>query len=281
VTFDNTVVQITNAGQSLQWNGSAVDFRWINTPAAIGGSAVPTTLFGNTTGVAEGGTFRGVDLSALTTSLYPVGLGFCKLLLDSCRIASGLSRAIVPTTNQSAADEIELVNCFDGTNILSERHTAAGDLTTDRSTTLVGGAQDDVGLFAHKLISSTRADMLTLTLDSFWLDVENALTGASRTATVEIISSGTLNTTDISLQLEYLGASGSSLASFTSSLPNALTASTALPASTATWNSPPATPVAQRLQVSFTPQQAGRLRGIVRLGRPGTTVWVNPQIAVT
>jgi hypothetical protein len=43
--------------------------------------------------------------------------------------------------------------------------------------------------------------------------------------------------------------------------------------------SPP--PVKQLLQVTFTPQVAGRLRGLVKLGKPSIPVWVNPQIAVT
>jgi hypothetical protein len=37
----------------------------------------------------------------------------------------------------------------------------------------------------------------------------------------------------------------------------------------------------QLLQVSFTPQRAGRVRGLVRLGKTSTTVWVNPQITIT
>jgi hypothetical protein len=57
---------------------------------------------------------------------------------------------------------------------------------------------------------------------------------------VEIFgASGVLNNTDISLQLEYLGTGGSSIATFASSLPNALTASSALPTSSATWNNSP------------------------------------------
>lgn len=48
-----------------------------------------------------------------------------------------------------------------------------------------------------------------------------------------------------------------------------------------TWNNPPTTPVKQHIQVSFTPQQAGRVRGIMRLGKASATVWVNPQIIVT
>jgi len=53
------------------------------------------------------------------------------------------------------------------------------------------------------------------------------------------VSSASLNNNDIRLVLEYLGTSGSSLASFTDTMPSALTTVAAVPTSTATWNSPP------------------------------------------
>ena len=46
----------------------------------------------------------------------------------------------------------------------------------------------------------------------FWLDVEQQAVGSSKTATVEIISSASLNNDEISLLLEYQGTAGSSLA---------------------------------------------------------------------
>jgi hypothetical protein len=118
-------------------------------------------------------------------------------------------------------------------------------------------------------------------LDSFWLDVNDTLIGTSRTATVELIASAALNNNDVTLSLEYEGTTGSSLASFSSSLASPLTATAALATSTATWNNPPATPVAQRLTVTFIQRTAGRLRARVSLGKPSTTLWINPQVAVT
>lgn len=281
LTLDNTVINFTGTGQSFNANNGNMEIEWINTPSALLGT-VPTALFTDSNSLVMLVAMRGVDVSALTTALLGGLTGaFTKLLLDSCKIASGVARTVSPTAGQSPASEIELVNCYDGTHFLSERHNAAGDLTTDRTTYMTGGAADDYGSFAHKLISSANADDFVLTLDTFWLDVENTLTGASHTATVELVSSGTLNINDLSMYLEYLGTSGSTLASFTNSFPNALTASSAIASSTASWNSPPSTPVYQHIQISFTPQEAGRLRGQLRLGKPSTTVWINPQIAVT
>ncbi len=285
--FDNTAVQFSHVSQSIgtSSSGPAHDLTWINTASPLAGSTFPTALF--TT--ASAGNFlsvvcRGVDFSSLTGTLLQGHSGGWqgKVLLDSCKIASGLTRyAANGGAGAGVVEEVELVNCYDGTNVLNERYTASGAVTTDRSTTLSGGAQDDVAAYSLKLVSSSRSDKSVFTLDSFWLDVENTLTGSSKTATVEIISSGSLNDNDISLLLEYMGTSGASVAGFVSSLPAVLATGSALPTSTVTWNNPPATPVKQKLQVTFTPQRAGRLRGLVRLGKASATCWINPQIAIT
>jgi pectin methylesterase-like acyl-CoA thioesterase len=114
------------------------------------------------------------------------------------------------------------------------------------------------------------------------MDVNYTTTGSAKTATVELISSATLNNDEISLELEYLGTASSSLASFANSLPvTVLTAASAVTTSTATWNSSPATPQKQKLQVTFTPRTAGRVRARVRLGKASTTVYVDPQVTIT
>src|SRR6185369_6855859 len=112
-----------------------------------------------------------------------------------------------------------------------------------RTITLSGGATDDVGTFSHKMVSGANIDRYSNVLYGFWLDIEQQAVGASKTATVELISSASLNNDEISLLLEYQGTSGSSLASFANSLPaTPLTTPSAVAASTATWNSSPATP---------------------------------------
>jgi hypothetical protein len=280
VVFDNTTVQFGAAGNSIQTSTATFDLVWLNTSSAVVGPTYPTNLF-----TLGSGQFsiacRGVDLSAITGTLVAPGSGGgVKALFDSCKIASSVVR--YPSSSGTlAVEEVELVNCWDGTNVLNERYTPAGGITTDHSTYLSGGAQDDVGNYSLKLVSNTRSDFCALPLDCFIFDVENTPTGSSKTATVEIISSGTLNNNDIRLLLEYMGASGNPVASFVDSLATVLTAASALSSSSSTWNSPPSTPQKQLLQATFTPQRAGRVRGLVRLGKVSSTVWINPQIAIT
>ena len=185
------------------------------------------------------------------------------------------------TNMLNTRDVVELINCYDGSAILNESNQPAGAVTTERTITLAGGATDDIGIFSHKLVSGTNIDKFVNLLEGFWLDVEYQTTGSPKTATVEIISSASLNTDEISLLLEYQGTVGSSVASFANTLPaTALTAALPVTTSTATWNSSPATPVRQLLSVAFTPQLAGRVRGQVRLGKASTTVYVNPVITI-
>lgn len=280
VTFDNTTYQVTNAASVMEGGQYSGNFTWLNTPSAIPGTP-PTTLLNSGSGAGGQFTLRGVDLSAITGTLVAAGASDApiRVLLDECRIAAGVTRMYTPAAGAAAGDLVELVNCFNGTNVVNERYRAAGALTTDRTTTMSNGAIDATGAFSFKLVSSSRSDRFVEALDTFFFDLEYPTIGVSKTATVEIISSGTLNNNDVFLTLEYLGTAGSTLAKYASSKPSSLS-STALPTSSVTWNSPPATPVKQYLQVTFTPQTAGRMRGRVHLGKPSTTIWVNPQIVI-
>ncbi|MCC8946004.1 hypothetical protein H8A97_13065 [Bradyrhizobium sp. Arg62] len=285
IVFDNTTIKVASTGFTFKAS-KTFDFTWINTPSAFAGStAQPSSLFnGNNGSGLLVGTIRGVDLSYLTGTLLAgsFATGGMQILLDSCKINSSVTRYQTPSNGNSliSCDMIELVNCFDGTNFFSERYTPHGTVTTDRSTYMNTGAADDIGSYSRKMVTngSPTSELVAGAMETFWMDVQNAVVGSVLTASVEIISSGSLNNVDIKLQLEYQGTSGSTVTSFIESNANVLTASAAVPSSSASWNSPPATPVAQKLQASFTPQKAGRVRGRVLLGAASKTVWVNPQI---
>jgi hypothetical protein len=284
--WHNTTVRFgaTSHGIAASPSGYPLRMTWLNTPSAIAGATIPATLFFPSVSVGAEVTCRGVDLSAITGTLMTNGSntdGAGKYLFDSCRIASGVTRYNVSGV-VNVSDVIELVNCYDGTNILNEKYQPAGVVTTERTITLSGGATDDVGTFSHKMVSSANIDKYANPLTGFWLDIEQQATGVSKTATVEIISSASLNNDEISLLLEYQGTSGSPVASIATTMPaTVLTTAAAVTTSTATWNSSPATPVKQKLEVVFTPLVAGRVRGQVRLGRASTTTYYNPVITIT
>jgi hypothetical protein len=283
ITLNNTKVQFGNAVQGFAAGGPVMAINWNNTASAISGTIFPTALFSGGSNDLIAITARGVDFSAITGTLVADGSAAAgsQALFESCRIASGVTR-YARGAYTGANDLVEFINCYDGTNFIAESYTVAGTLTTEFSTTLAGGATDNVGAYSHKMVSTANVDEFVNTFNGFWLDINQGSVGVSHTATVEIISSGTLTNDQVALYLEYEGTAGSSVSSFANSfLTTPLTTPTAIPTSAATWNSPPATPVAQKLQVTFTPQTAGRLRGQVRLGAASKTLWYNPQIVVT
>ena len=274
--FNNTTARFGATGQGFS-SAFPFEITWLNTASAIAGATFPTVLFNVLSNSLMVVTARGVDFSAITGSLVGNSVtASIKNLFDSCKIASGVTRYSLtnPAGVTNTRDVVELVNCYDGSNFLSERYLPSGTLTTEFTITLSGGATDNVGTFSHKMVSGTNIDKYANTLDGFWIDVNNTLTGSSQTATVEIVSSASLNNDEISLLLQYQGTASSSVASFVSTLPaTVLTTAGAVTTSTATWNSSPSTPVYQKLVATFTPQTAGRVRGLVRLGKASTTVY--------
>ena len=282
VVFDNTSLSFSAAAQGVSFY-YPINLVWINTASPLAGTAV-TNLFTITTASGEGNVVcRGVDFSVYTGTFLAVSVGSeaATLLLDSCKISS--SATMISGAPYTDLPLVELVNCWDGSDVRNERYTTGGTTTTERTITLTGGAADDVGSFSLKMVSgSARIDKWVAPIASFWIDVENTTTGTSKTATVEIVSSASLYNDEIWLQLEYMGTAGDALAAFATSQPaTILTAHAAVPTSSALWNSAPATPVYQKLQVTFTPQRAGRVRGRVMLGKASTTVYVDPTIVIT
>ncbi len=288
VTLDNTTMTFSNAAQSLSTTSltSSGIFEWKNTASAILGT-VPTTFIGNQ--VAGFYYFHGVDLSALgSNTLFAISAqpGY-RILLANCKLGSSFVLAS-GTGAQPQGPIIEVVNCDSAnTNYRNERYMRGGTLTTETTITLTGGATDGTQGISHKMVTNANANATIQQLDSFpivsdFLYANPSVIGNLKTATIEIISSGSLNNNDIWLDLEYPNSSTTPLAALVSSnIATPLTTAAAVTTSTATWNSSPATPTKQKLQVTFTPQKIGMLTAWVRVAKATTTVYINPQISVT
>lgn len=240
VVMDNSTIQFGATAQSINPN-APLDWIWINTAAPLQGSTFPTTLFIPGTNTPITTISRGVDFSAFTGNWFGTGqYQVSRHLLESCKILPSMTRfpAASLSGGSPSYDDIELVNCFDGTSVINERWSAAGIVTTDRAAYLTSGGQDDLGAYSFKLTSGSRSDFATMPLDCFPFDIENIQTGTSKTATVEVVSSGSLNNTDLRLLIEYMGSSTSPVASMGDSLASVLTPASALPASSNTWTAP-------------------------------------------
>lgn len=277
VVLMNSTLNFGATGQSIGCNAFS---QWEIYNTALAGTA-PTTLFSGANSFAV--TVRGCDLSSITGTLVQNGTFTygSKFLFDSCKIASGATRYAVSGV-VNTRDLVEFISCFDGTNTINESYQPAGTVTTERTITLTNGATDTTGAYSLKLVSNTNCDKFCNQLHSFWLDVNNTSTGVSKTATIEVVSSTTLNNDELSINLEYCGTSSSPVASFVNNfIATPLTTPAAVTSSSASWNSLPGSPVTQKLTCTFTPQTAGRVRARVRLGKASTTVYVNPQITIS
>jgi hypothetical protein len=201
------------------------------------------------------------------------------MLFQDCNVASGA--VLYSRSGSLIVSNVQFVNVSTASSTYqSEAHSSQGDVTTETTIVRTGGASNGTTGFSRKMISTSSTNPVNAPLNTNSIVVWNALTGASHTATIEIVSSGTLNNNDIWMELEYLGSSSTGQGSVVSSAPSTLTAGTALPTSSATWASLPATPVKQNMSVTFTPQQAGFVKATVRLGKPSTTVYVDPVLTI-
>lgn len=283
--WDNCTLTCANAAQGIAVNSYGAHFEWMNTPNAIQGATQPTNLFqvASSTGALMA-TIHGVDLSAMGAGTNLVDLSVAsqalsRFLFSNCKLnAAGNIIATRATTGEGAY--VELIDCDSGnTNYRSERHTLAGDVTTETVIYLAAGASDGTTNFSRKMVTTSYANKLGVGLEGFMIDVWNTTVGVPQTATVQIVSSGTLTTQDMVLKLEYPSDANSPLTSFVSS--HDVIATNNIPSSSAVWNSSPGTPVTQQLQVTFTAQKVGWLRAMITLYKGSTTVYYNPQITLS
>jgi hypothetical protein len=145
---------------------------------------------------------------------------------------------------------------------------------------MIGGAgSDGTTPYSHKIVTSSTGPSSTLGFfESFNILKWNSVTG-SVTVNIALISSASLNNNEIWMEVQYLGDSGSPLGSETNTLPaTVLTTAAAVPTdATNSWHNAPGTPQQQILSATFTVNQVGWIRGIVRIAKTSKTLWINPQ----
>lgn len=282
VVLDNPTFTFGNAGHLLQVNGAATIIG-----GSIGGATIPTVLFGGTGGAnAAFLDAHGFDASALTsgtsliTGAQPANP--CIYTFSNCKLAS--AAAVMNASARLAPDSprVDLINCDSGaTGYRNERHRFQGDMTTETTITRTGGATNGTQKVSRKVITTANAS-INNPFELPPIAKFNKLTGSSRTATIEIISSASLNNNDISVELEYLASSSTPISSVVSNtIATQLTAAAAQTSSSAIWDSSPATPVTQKLTVSFTPQMAGNVIARIKVAKASTTLYYDPKITIT
>ncbi len=275
----NTTVSFAAVGQKIVVWGSR--FRWLNTSSALQGT-IPTTLL-NWDGGTRGGTIEciGVDFSAAgsgkTILAANGGTGRrasfldCKLNASVTKVASSLPFAVDVDFWRSGSS---------GVNYNINRSRWNG--TLDEETTIIrtGGASDGTTGIAWKIVTTSSASYLA-PFESPPIAIWNDTSGSSVTATIEGIWGGGAvpNNDDIWIEAEYLGASGSPLASFVSDAKaDVLATAAGHTSSTVTWGG---STTKFKMAVTFTPQQKGWVLIRVRAGKASSTFYIDPKVALS
>lgn len=273
----NTTVQFAGTSQLIALFGA---FVWRNTPSAVAGVTIPSTLFSFTSSRQGGVVCEGVDLSAVAGTLIdPTNSGGASIIFKDCK----MNAAVTVSANQSTPGNngIEVLNCdSSGTNYRNERYRYAGTLTTETTIVRTGGASDGTTPVSHKIVTTANSSF-NAPFESVPLAIWNDTVGSSVTATVYGIWGGgsVPNNDDIWVEAEYLGSSGSPLGSFISSgKADGLASNVALSSDASSWGG---STTAFKTTVTFTPQQKGLIYLTVKAAKASSTFYIDPKIELS
>lgn len=277
VELINTHFILGAAGQQMS---NHCPFKWINTISGVRGVS-PTAFFTSSVGAMAVLEIRGVDLSAITTSLVEAISPNPNIYsFYNCRFGSGASLTTGNFVGQGGV-KVTAINCDSGnSNYKKEDRFYQGTIITETGITRTNGATDGATAISKKMVSSTGASFVS-PLEShpmiFW---NNNL--SSQTVTVPVLTDGiTLTDADAWVKVEYLGNSAYPLSSFItdrktsifSSNTNQTTDSTSVWIGTGSFSN---TPIKQQLSVTFTPALKGIISTQVILARTGVTMYFDP-----
>lgn len=276
--LENTTMQFGAVGQAINPSSSG-RFVWKNTPSAITGATIPTTLI-LSTGVIF---LEGVDLSALTAgkSVFSLSGSTASIaVMKDCKLGASVTIMAGPPSSYGA-QEVSAIRCDSGdTNYRTEKYTFAGTQTTETSIVRTGGATDGTTPIAWKIVTTANSRW-EMPFECLPISIWNETVGSSVTVTIQgIWGSGSVpRNDDIWIDCEYLGTSGFPLASkATSTKADGLIADAALSAGTGTWGG---STTKFAMSATFTPQEKGPITIYVRAALLSTTFYVDPKPVIT
>lgn len=281
IELDNTYMSFGATGQQVSLSFGR--FTWKNTPSALQGSAVPTTLITYTSGVPSIIELRGVDLSAAgsgktlftnsgSTAVPEIKLLDCKLNASvTIQGAPGGPGAHQLDTWRAGASGVNY-------NVFSNRYQ--GTLVEELTIVRTGGASDGTTPLAWKIVTTANSHWES-PFESPPIVLWNDTTGSSVTATVQGIWGGGAvpNDDEIWLEVEYLGDASSPKGSFVNdSKATSLTTAAGQTAGSGTWGG---STTKFALGVSFTPQQKGWILARVKAAKASSTFYVDPKVTLS
>jgi hypothetical protein len=279
------LVMLTDCTMSFSAVGQMIapsqgGFFWTNSAAtaALAGAAVPTTLFTLASSACQI-VCSGLDLSAAGAgkTLIAASFRFAGTKLVNCEIGASVTVAVAPVGIGASQD---MIACNSTTNAArNERYRYQGTLTTETTIVRTGGASDGTTAYSWK-IATTANNERDFPFETFEGALWNSTTGSSKTLTVHTVTDNvTLTDAEIWLEVEYLGSSATPVTTLiTDANATVLTTAANQATSTEAWTTTGlATPVYQKLSVTFTPEMAGPIRWRVKVAKASTTVYICPK----
>lgn len=256
---------------------------WIYGGSVQAGGTSPTFVFNIVAGTlfVEGFDFSNcgttVDLLAANAATVPV-----QAQIRNCKLPASWSGNLVNNVATLHAESVfEMINCSSSSaNYNYWRQTLFGSIRDEE--TVVLAASDGVTTISWKLVSVAAMGYPNGTLKTQDILVYNSATGSAKTATVEVVTDNvTLKDDECWLEVMYLGDASFPITTRITDR-RALAAAANQTSSSAAWTTTGlATPVKQKLSVTFTPQLAGFVIARVYLAKPSTTVYVDPVATLT
>ena len=260
----------------------------IGCKVAAGGTSPTAVFLASSLGMMQTGQFSSVvenfDFSNCSAG---VNIFFGTQVHNFVLINAKLPASWSGSVNASAAaygSRFSMMSCDNtGTNYLINEKQYAGTLAQETTIVREGGANNGVTPISWKFVSNASSGQFPLVyVQSPKIVIYNSTVGSAITVTVEAVSSASVNNDEMWLEVSYLGTSGAPLGTLiTSAKASILATAAAVPTSTATWTSSPATPVYQKMSVTFTPQLKGFIHAVVKLCKASKTVYVDPVLTIT
>lgn len=299
--INDRVCPNTTGGTKTEWRGSSIkfnssfhnvqmgaagEFHW-NGGAVVSGSTTPTVLFKQNSLAGARMLIESVDLSNFGTTFDIVNsnvFGF-EFTIQNCKLPSGWSGNLHNGT-LSVRNKINLWNCDDGDTfyrVWLER--LYGTIREETTIVRSGGANNGTVTWSLKMTTNANATPphTYLVSPDILRRVDPDDVGSPKTLTVEIMhdSATALQDNEVWLEVSYPSDTGSPLSSLAHDRrADALTAAADQASSAETWTTTGLTnPNAQKLSVTFTPQNPGVYVCRVVLAKASKTIYVDQLAA--
>jgi len=285
ISMSDCTVKFGATTQSLTMRHSKVRIQGLTVDAA---GSIPTSLIVLTAGTPSDVLIEASDLSGTAfTNLVSWGfVNYSEINLRNCKLPAGIN--VTTGTNPGAGGpRVTMMNCDSAdTSTRYAVHRWQGSSVTQTGTLIrTGGAtQADTVVHSIKMVGTANSTNLWIPLESPEFSVFNTAVGSAKTATVEILRDNVtaLKDNEIWLEVMYLGTSGVPKGTVISDrMTNVLSTAANQTSSAVTWDTTGMTNAnKQKLEVTFTPQEAGYLIARVMLAA-NTTVYVDPYITIS